>query len=155
LQKFHARKVVVQILAQLPKEPMKNEFEGIAAFQSILEYHRQIIFNLLDAVVKRFSLELKDFKDASALVESATQIDEMRHDGFAPIASQVLHLSILLIAIRMQQAHAQRKLGAQQIKDLLYGAIGEELILREVIQHFLTPSKDEGSALTLGPMSRA
>lgn len=132
----HASEVAEHILGQLPTKQWKSEFEGVAVFQGIVEGHGRIVFNLLQEVVKKFSSELADFKGASSLVESLTQVDVTQANGLTPVASQVFQLAILLIAMRMYQAHAKGTLDSHQIVELLYGISGQELILREVIQHF-------------------
>lgn len=137
-QKLHARHtdwVVADILSQVPPQPLPPS-EGFEQFLAITQENGQSLFNLLREVVEGLTPTFVDHERVPQVLRSLIAKDGSRDSGLTPIAGQVLQLTMKLVALQMQRAHADGGL-SDKVSGLFFGGPGLELITRQVIQSIL------------------
>ncbi|PZE11158.1 hypothetical protein DMX10_22460 [Pseudomonas sp. 57B-090624] len=99
---------------------------------------RQLIFNLLSRAVEEMSPLFSDFPNVQNMLQMFIQGDLSTQDGLTNLASHIMHLTLQLFAFELGRLHNENQFNADNLKNLLYGAAGMELVVRQVIQPLIS-----------------
>lgn len=138
LSDLHSNRTVTKIMEEFTKIADSRTARKEQIFLDIIHMQRQLIFNLLSKAVEEMSPLFSDFPNVQNMLQMFIQGDLSTQDGLTNLASHIMHLTLQLFAFELGRLHNENQFNADNLKNLLYGAAGMELVVRQVIQPLIS-----------------